>query len=187
MGDAPIQGAKQLAITHVTMPGRTLPTADLPKIYEHFAPSQFFHLSDRQRLEQPGFERMQAGLTVATGGVNCAGVRAMPLGYEEIEIPPEPGAAANPFGVVIVAPALVAWMVTGGAAAKGPAATKRRFAGKPLGINVREHESFVISDATTLTEDALLSSTERYTTAAEAFAAARGRDVVVALAEEPVA
>ena len=53
-------------------------------------------MTERQRLEQPAFERCRPASRRPAAGCSASGVRGMPVGFEEIEIPTdEPGAAAD--------------------------------------------------------------------------------------------
>jgi hypothetical protein len=186
-GEAPIAGARKLVLSEVKVGDDTTGANGLTAVQEHFATSQFFHMSERQRLEQPAFERMQAGAEVKAGGVRCTGVRTLVLEYEDVEIPV---AEDDPILVTTITPvlaSLLAWNVGAGVAAKGPAAAAERFDAPPLGIATHEPAGWVVAATTARTVSGKLPATESYATAAEAFAAAGGRDVVVAPMEEALA
>lgn len=57
---------------------------------EHFAPAQFFKLSDDEKLSRPAFEALEAGKRVGEGGVeHPVGVEST-FGYEDIVVDLEP-------------------------------------------------------------------------------------------------
>ena len=58
---------------------------------------------------------------------------------------------------------------------------------EPLGFAARDDEAWVVAAKSAPTVGGRLAATETYATAAEAFAAAAGRDVVVAPLEEALA
>lgn len=186
-GEAPIAGARKLVLSQLTVAGETTDATSLPAVKEHFATSQFFHLSERRRLEQPAFELMQAGVEAKAGGVTCTGVRTLSLQYEDVEIPV---AEDEPMILTAITPVLgtlLAWNVGAGVAAKGPAAAAKRFDAPSLGIKSREPSGWVVASKTAQTAAGKLPASESYATAAEAYAAAGGRDVVVAPLEEALA
>jgi hypothetical protein len=186
-GEAAISGPRTLVITSLTIAGGTESALGLPAIKEHFAASQFFRMTERQRLEQPAFERMQAGVEARGGGLQCSGTCPVALEYEELEIPVEEDAPLPAVTLRVADGAVLAWSVAGGVAATGPSATAHRFDAGPLGFAVRDDETWVVAAKSAPTVHGHLSAAESYATAAEAFAAAAGRDVVVAPLEEAVA
>jgi hypothetical protein len=186
-GEAAISGPRTLVITSLAIAGGTESALGLPAIKEHFAASQFFRMTERQRLEQPAFERMQAGVEARGGGLQCSGTCPVALEYEELEIPVEEDAPLPAFTLRVAEGAVLAWSVAGGVAASGPAAAAHRFDSEPLGFAARDDETWVVAAKSAPTVDGHLSAAESYATAAEAFAAAAGRDVVVAPLEEALA
>ncbi|MGE3618840.1 MAG: DUF6603 domain-containing protein [Acidimicrobiia bacterium] len=72
VGEAPISGPKRITLDHVLVgpdnAAATLAVGD--KVTDHFAPSQFFRLSDDQRLTGPSFEPLPSGAQV--GGTAAA-------------------------------------------------------------------------------------------------------------------
>jgi hypothetical protein len=185
-GDAPISGPKRLELISLDVAGVTIPKVDLPVIKEHFAVSQFFSLSDQQRVTQPPFERMQAGVKGGSDRIECTAVRGVTLAYEDCEIPADPEQPKVALGITMLDPELIAWTIDGGpAAARGVASkAERRFTAAPIGIEVARDEHWALADPHAATASGRLTALETYATAAEAHAAARKRDVVVTRAGE---
>ena len=70
-------GPTQLALSHVhDLPASTLPTTGMPVIKEHFAPSQFFHADERQRVTQPAVRADAGRCRPPHRRVERAGIRA---------------------------------------------------------------------------------------------------------------
>jgi Family of unknown function (DUF6603) len=57
---------------------------------EHFAPAQFFKLSDDEKLSRPGFEALEAGKRISSGGVDHPTGVETTFGYEDIVVDLEP-------------------------------------------------------------------------------------------------
>jgi len=189
VGDAPISGSNKLELNSLHVGGVTIAKADLPVVKEHFATNQFFRQSDQQRVTQPPFERMQAGVQMATSAIDCTGIRGVTLSYEDLEIPPDPADAAIARGFTTLSPVLILNAIGGEPAATRGAASKaeRRFATDPLGIKVAQDARWALVDPEGPTTGGLLAALETYGTAAEAHAAARTKKLVVVGAEEAIA
>lgn len=187
VGDAPISGATKLELNELTVGSRSVPKIDLPVVKEHFASSTYFRLTDQQRLTQPPFERMQAGVQAPSSGIECTGVRPVTLGYEDCQIPPD--APKIVFGVTLLSAELLQFAVGGEPAALKGAAAKAelRYAGPKLDIAVEREETWALADPAGPITDGKLSAVETFETAAEAYVAAGSNGYVVTRARETVA
>jgi len=193
-GEAPIAGPVLLTLPTVTIaggtgPGVAFPSAGMPVIKEDFAASQYFRMTERQRLTQPPFERMQAGVEIEEAVLTATGIRGGEIRYEELEIPDDPTQAAFSWGKRTVGGAEITWAIGAGpAAVRGSAgAGEQRFAGKPLGINVHSESEWAVANIAAPTTDGLLAVLSTHATAAEAFIAARKARAVAVPVEETVA
>jgi hypothetical protein len=173
-GEAAVAGPTQLEVTHIKAFGAELPTTGMPVVKEHFAPSQFFNLTKQQRVTQPAFERMQAGVDAAAAQVEYGGIVPMEFGYDDIEIPADPKKPSIAHGVHSITAQHAGWTVAGGPAAFKGAAAKpaARFAGEPLGIDLREDDAWGVVHVGGQTTGGKVQVVKSFGTAAEAFSAA---------------
>ena len=187
-GEAEIAGARLMALDGITVAGGFAPAPRSPDrdravrgrpVLPHVRPPA----ARAARVRADGGRGARDGERPAAG----AGTRTLELGFEETEIPPEEDAPAILYGVRLVDAPLVAWMVRGGVAAAGPAAAARRFDGETIGIVVDDPKGWAVAPTAAPTAGGRLAGAEAYGTAAEAFAAAKGRDVVVARVDEVLA
>jgi hypothetical protein len=91
LGEANIEGARTLELGGLTFGGAVVPGITRAVEREHFAASQFFKLSEDERLTMPSFERMDAGERLGTEAfeVPPTSVRA-PVDWETRDLSPEP-------------------------------------------------------------------------------------------------
>jgi hypothetical protein len=160
-GTAPISGDTEIAITGAELGGRPAPVTE---VRDPFARSQFFQLSDEERLSAPSFEAMPSGVAFTaaggTGTVDSAGT-VVPIGYQTSVVdaadtaPRSLAAAAGAADVDHLMSATdLRVLATGGAA--GRAATRdsgtARFADpvRALPLAVRDN-AYAVVDAGTLT------------------------------------
>jgi len=183
-GEADIAGARRLVLTAVTVAGLASDATKLPKVRENFAASQFFRLSESQRLSQPAFELMQAGVETSGGVLQTAGVRGVELGFEDVEIPQDDEQPAIVRGRRVLDAVTVGWALAAGPAAFGATAAGKRFEAAPIGIAAEDDGGWVVAPVAAATVGGRVAAAEAYGTAAEAFLAAEGRDVVVVPAGE---
>ena len=188
-GEAPIDGPNLLVLGAITLGSQSFPASQLQVLKEQFASSQFFRLTDQQRLTQPPFELMQSGAQLADSVFQCSGMRGAQLGYEEIEIPADLGASSKSFGKRVVDGAQLTWAIGGGpAAVRGVAGSaERRFANATLGITVKSESQWAVANSNAPTVTGKLAVIRKYATAAEAFPAARKLRAVAVPVEETVA
>jgi Family of unknown function (DUF6603) len=173
-GEAPVEGPTKLELSHIKAFGAEVPTAGMPVVKEHFAPSQFFNLTKQQRVTQPAFERMGAGVEAAAGDVEYAGIVPMEFGYDDIEIPADQTQPSISRGLHSITAPHADWTIGGGPAAFKGAAGKAamRFAGEPLGIELHEDDAWGVVDSSGQTTGDKVKIVASYGTAAEAFSAA---------------
>jgi hypothetical protein len=98
-GEAPLPGPVRFApeLGQVKVGAAPLTAAPV-LIGDSFAPAQFERLADHEKLSRPSFERMDAGLSLASGSVECTvggGIRGLDADYETVTIdapqqPPTP-------------------------------------------------------------------------------------------------
>jgi hypothetical protein len=82
-------GPRRFDITAVSVGGTDV-TDSSETTREHFAPGQFFELSDAEKLSRPGFEAMGAGTRFGAGGLKAPTGVETNFGYEDIVIDVEP-------------------------------------------------------------------------------------------------
>ena len=183
-GDAPISGSSRLELTGFTIGGGSVDRAALTPVKEQFATSQFFRLTDRQRITQPPFEPMQAGAKLTANTIHCTATRTVTPTYEDLVIPVESTGPTLTQGVTVLSLTLVSWSVGAEpAATRGPAANASRFAAEPFGIGVEREPRWAVVDPQAPTTAGRLAATATFATAAEA-AATSGRGAVIANLQE---
>ncbi len=173
-GETAVEGPTKLELSHIKAFAAEVPTTGMPVVKEHFAPSQFFNLTKQQRVTQPAFERMQAGVEVAAGDVEYAGIVPMAFGYEDIEIPADQTQPSTPLGLHSITALHAEWTIAAGPAAVKGAAGKpaARFAGEPLGIGLRADDAWGVINSDGQTTGGKVQIVASFGTAAEAFNAA---------------
>ena len=75
---------------HAGGPGRRGRGRSTDSGREHFAPAQFFKLSDDEKLSRPGFEAFEAGKRIGTSGVDHPVGVETTFGYEDVVVDLEP-------------------------------------------------------------------------------------------------
>jgi hypothetical protein len=83
-GSAPLAGMKRFEIERVRIAGAAM--QDAGAVRDHFAPAQFFRLSEDQKLSRPSFEELDAGrsMRAAAASVTAGPVVDTNFGYETI-------------------------------------------------------------------------------------------------------
>ena len=83
-GTAPLAGLKRFEIERVRIAGATM--QDAGAVRDHFAPAQFFQLTEDQKLSRPSFEELDAGRSLKAAGasVTAGPVADTNFGYETI-------------------------------------------------------------------------------------------------------
>ena len=173
-GEAGVSGPTKLELSHIKTFGVEVPTTGMPVVKEHFAPSQFFNLTKQQRVTQPAFERMQAGVEAAARNVEHVDIVPMEFGYEDIEIPADETQPSIGHGLHLITALHAGWTIGGGPAAFKGAAGKAaaRFAGEPLGIDLHEDDAWGVVQPGGQTTGGKVQILASFGTAAEAFSAA---------------
>jgi len=82
-------GPRRFDITAVSVGGSDV-TDSSEATREHFAPGQFFELSDAEKLSRPGFEAMGAGTRFGAAGLSAPAGIETNFGYEDIVVDVEP-------------------------------------------------------------------------------------------------
>jgi hypothetical protein len=137
-------------VSGVELGGMPLPAFD--PVEDWFAPAQFEALSDDEKLSRPGYERMVAGVTLATAQVSVGSQLNRNLEYETIVFPapePLPGFYQPPFSQQVLA---VATSATANAPLQQDSGRGGVFA-PPRGAQpmvVLEEETFVIASTADL-------------------------------------
>lgn len=88
-GETQPTGPLRFDITRVALAGVTADDRT-DSSREHFAPAQFFKLSDDEKLSRPGFEAMEAGKRIGTSGVDHPVGVETSFGYEDVVVDLEP-------------------------------------------------------------------------------------------------
>ncbi len=83
LGAAPVGGSVRYDVTQVTVGGVTEPTTD---VKDWFAPDQVDQLTDDERLARGAYEKMTAGVSLATDETTVGHSLTKTLGYETIVI-----------------------------------------------------------------------------------------------------
>lgn len=131
VNDAKIDGPRQLAISAVTFNDAPVPAARSAQ-REQFAASQFFTMSDDDKLAKPSFEAMDAGERFHFDDFEFGPAQATPVDWETRDLSPQPGgfAALGPLALMLQRdhvfaqnPQAVPWLVGTGAAARSPLRT----------------------------------------------------------------
>jgi hypothetical protein len=101
VGTAKVEGGNRFAILAVEVDDGTGQFSELPSdswegLDEWFAPGQYFELTPEEKLGGPAFELMQAGVSIAGGGLVAGGLVDAPFGYEQVIVDPDVEAADYP-------------------------------------------------------------------------------------------
>jgi hypothetical protein len=158
---APVTRRFSVAVTL----GGVAPQPPPAPLKDDFAAAQFFEMSDDEKLARPSFERMEAGLQFATGGLtHSSSVATTTFEYETsvIDVPLRT-VKRLPTRYRIDEEKLLA--LAGNGAAAFAATGSARFAGPKLGISVAD-ESYTVASRDDLT--ALDGSEGSYSEALEA-------------------
>jgi hypothetical protein len=150
VGEARVDGANTLDIGGLTFNGAPVAGIARTTQREHFAASQFFRMSDDDKLGHPSFEVMDAGekLSADEFEFDAEALVTCPVDWESRDLGPEPDrrewqlqgavlgelAAAHPFARN---PAAAGWMVSTGAVARSAMRAAERLRppdAKPLGV-----------------------------------------------------
>ncbi|GAA0923669.1 DUF6603 domain-containing protein [Virgisporangium aurantiacum] len=167
VGEATVIGAATVVLNSLRL-GRQV-IAEAPTTSDMFAPGQFFHMSEDQKLTGPAFEAMASGRRAGVDTVVHTGAIAFELTYED-RVVDAPDAPARVVRSRSLDDAVLRHAVAGGVGARAPAALARRFAGPSMGVAVTDPSWSLDRDGTVLAT---------YETAAEARVAGRGKDAVV--------
>jgi hypothetical protein len=156
-GEAPIDGARRLHIDGVLVGADNVATM-LPAgaaVTDQFAPSQFFELSDDERLTGPQFESLPSGVQVSAGATAWGGTATLADSIEEIVIDADDRATAviQPLGIVGMV-AVDAVMRNQGLVSRGRGV---------LGVGVKE-ASWAMASSVDATAAGPVASTKRYST-----------------------
>ena len=149
-GGAPVAGARRFAITATFGPHTQTPHP----VRDHFPPSQFFEMTDDERLASPSFEEMDAGIEFGSDDVDfdAAQVAAAPLAFETFVVddkfvPPASGEPAPRYALTV---ARLLEQARTGSAAMAPirVAGLARFRGAraPIAV-VRERRWTIVTEA----------------------------------------
>lgn len=138
-GTSTPKGERSFSITRTNLGGKVI-TAD--PIRDHFAPAQFFEMSDDEKLSRPSFEPLQAGISIGRTalryGSDGAG-REVQIGYKTLLLDPEQPQPPDPEPAPQPLPAGAAsTQAQLGAAARSPlrrtGRTKYRAVGRPVTV-----------------------------------------------------
>ncbi len=128
VGDAKIAGPRQVKISAVSFDGAPVPAARTAQ-REQFAASQFFKMSDEDKLARPSFEAMDAGERFHFDDFEFGPAQAAPVDWETRDLSPQPGGLGNlgPLALMLQrdhvfarAPQATHWLLATGAAARSP-------------------------------------------------------------------
>lgn len=170
-GQSTIDGATELRIDSATLGGVAAQLAD---VKDEFAPSQFFELSDEQRLTGTSFDLMPSGVMFsATDAIayDHAGPAAVVISYQtRIVDAPDPSVTTLSIGLPrvekdwVLGGAELARLAHGGAA--GRAETRSgglaRFSAPGLALAIRDESYVVVSTATLHPAGPRPASTQRW-------------------------
>lgn len=137
-------GARRFEVTRVTLDGTAVPAAGWQSVYDHFAPGEFFALSDDEKLARPAYESLKSGLTVGIGGLTVDATDASKVVEATIEyetaVVDEPDKPSRALADQPLDAALLEVLAQRGAAAASPLRMTgaAKFAGPPQRIVVRE-------------------------------------------------
>ena len=115
-GGAPVSGARRFALA-ATLQGNPQGTSP---VRASFAPSQFFAMSDDDKLAAPSFEVMDAGIAIGSGEVAFDEIVPAPLTYQAIVVDtmPQPSTQTDRYHLP---PTRLLFHARSGAAARAPA------------------------------------------------------------------
>lgn len=126
VNEARVAGSRQLAVSGVTFDGLPVPAAR-SRQREQFAASQFFKVSDDDKLTKPSFEAMDAGEKFHFDEFEFGPVQSAPVDWETRDLSPQPGGLGH-LGLLadmlqshhlsVLHPGATDWMVTTGAVAR---------------------------------------------------------------------
>jgi hypothetical protein len=111
-GGAPVAGARRFTLA-ATLHGQTQGVAP---VRAQFAPSQFFAMSDDDKLAAPSFEEMDAGVVIGAEDVHFDEIIAAPLQYDAIVVDTMPQPSTDPKVYILTAALLMQHTRTGSAA-----------------------------------------------------------------------
>ena len=118
---------------------------DTKAVSDHFAPGQFFEMSDDEKLSRPAFESLRSGVSFGTGGFSHGTAVEAALGYDTAVIDKEEQVKREMKGYQVVQD--VAALAGLGAAARSPMVEtgSAKYAGPPQKISLEEPEYVVAS------------------------------------------
>lgn len=126
VGDAQVAGPRQVKISGVTFDGAPVPAARTAQ-REQFAASQFFKMSDEDKLGKPSFEAMDAGERFHFDDFEFGPAQAAPVDWETRDLSPQPGGLSQlgPLALMLQrdhvyarAPQAAPWLLGTGSAAR---------------------------------------------------------------------
>src|SRR5262249_34090959 len=97
-GGAQISGATRYAISSLAIGGSNV---SLVSIQDDFAPAQFFHLSDDEKLARPSFEPHDAGVQTDANLLKTGPSQIKPISYETFFIDDINGAVRTDPGIPV--------------------------------------------------------------------------------------